>query len=59
MKGAARFGLCQIAVRVVKIALSEFYPEGQEIEDTSPLRKEMPLRRLINSTEMTYDGAFE
>ena len=65
MIGAARFGLCQIAVRVVKIALSEFYPEGQEIEDTSPLpkkaslRKDVPLLRLIYSPKMTYDGAFE
>jgi hypothetical protein len=58
MKGAVAFGLCKIAVRVVKIALSQFYPEGQEIEDTSPLRKEVPLLRLIYSPKMTYDGAF-
>ena len=65
MKGTAGFRRCKIAVRVAKIALSQFYPEGQEIEDTSPLPKEAPLRkavpllRLIYSPKMTYDGAFK
>jgi hypothetical protein len=59
MKETAGFRLCKITIRVMKIALPQFYPEGQEIEDTSPFRKEGPLLRLIYSPKMTYDGAFE
>jgi hypothetical protein len=59
MEGTFSFRFCKITVRVMKIALSQFYPEGQEIENTPPLRKEVPLLRLIYSPEMTYDGAFE
>jgi len=58
MEGTVAFRLCKIAVRSVKIALSQFYPERQEIEDTAPLRKEVPLLRLIYSPKMTYDGTF-